>query len=465
MNSDANDFSDEPAAIDAGMDSIFAREKWEQRSPAPRPFEPWHRPRKQLVREEVWGAEIDWLIRQKHVGDESVRYLGLPGADLLDLRYIYQEFCKTGEHRLKFLGFDSAALPNSLHGDALNISLQEVRSLPHVDKGSEVLGDNFRLLADKQSIAWAAAERMGPFDVINIDLCTQLAAEEPAMDVSIYNAIYNICALQNRRPGPWSLLLTSRIDRESVASTALEKLVQALKHNLENCPGFLQSFSDIMGLNDISMAGIADLTDGDFLNATMIGLAKWLLGLACDINNRFSVSEIIGYRVYGGAPHLDMVSVVYRFVPVVVMPADRIGLATAAPERPSECEQAAEIPSAIVGIVDVDAKLRDTPKLYETFRDKTAELLQQARYDPLAYKKWADSKRGPIAQSSGKLCAAESSSPDRIAPLGGRVAGWPWVMVHPCPVDRAYRTLLAWILHLPPSAVSLVGDIRFCRSA
>jgi hypothetical protein len=34
-----------------------------------------------------------------------------------------------------------------------------------------------------------------------------------------------------------------------------------------------------------------------------------------------------------------------------------------------------------------------------------------------------------------------------------------------CLVDGVYWVLLAWILHLPPSAVSLVGDVRFCRSA
>ena len=32
-------------------------------------------------------------------------------------------------------------------------------------------------------------------------------------------------------------------------------------------------------------------------------------------------------------------------------------------------------------------------------------------------------------------------------------------------VDGAYRTLLAWTLHLPLSAVPLVSDVRFRRSA
>ena len=31
--------------------------------------------------------------------------------------------------------------------------------------------------------------------------------------------------------------------------------------------------------------------------------------------------------------------------------------------------------------------------------------------------------------------------------------------------DVVYWVLLAWILHLPPSAVSLVSDVRFYRSA
>jgi hypothetical protein len=34
-----------------------------------------------------------------------------------------------------------------------------------------------------------------------------------------------------------------------------------------------------------------------------------------------------------------------------------------------------------------------------------------------------------------------------------------------CRVARAYRCVLTCVLHLPPSAVSLVGDVRFRRSA
>jgi len=44
--------------------------------------------------------------------------------------------------------------------------------------------------------------------------------------------------------------------------------------------------------------------------------------------------------------------------------------------------------------------------------------------------------------------------------IHGVRAGW-----LSCLVDSAYRTLLPSIPHLPPSAVSFVGDVRFRRSA
>lgn len=381
--------ADESDASDSA-DSIFAVSSYRQRPPTPRQFKPWHKPRKQLVREEVWGSEIEWLLKQKQSADNTLKYLGLPGADLLDLRYIYQRFCSDGTYSLKFLGFDEGALPGSDYRDSLNVSLQEVRSLEYVDKGSEVLGDNFRLLADKDSIAWDAAKRLGPFDVINIDLCGQMVNDDPAMDISIYNAIYNLCSLQNRRTAPWILLLTSRVNRESVASAALERLMEAIATNFSSCPDFVRSFQSSLGFGDVSAESLAALGDEGFFATMMTGLAKWLLGLAHDMKARFSVSKTVGYRVYGGAPYLDMASTVYRFEPATVISPDPLGLATAIPVLPSECDQAPDIPVAVSRVLDIDAELRDSPSLYDMFRDHTAELLVQARYDAEAYKVWAD---------------------------------------------------------------------------
>jgi hypothetical protein len=131
----------------------------------------------------------------------------------LDIRYLYERFCKDGDYELRFLGFEKSAKPASPYSSALNVSLQEVRSLEHVDKQSEILGDDLRLLADDNSIAWGTAKRLGPFDAINIDLTDHMARDEPAFDLSIYNVIHQVCGLQQRRPLPWTLFLTSRLDK------------------------------------------------------------------------------------------------------------------------------------------------------------------------------------------------------------------------------------------------------------
>src|SRR5215469_1547520 len=105
---------------------VFNRTSYrEELAPARRDFKPWHRPRKQAVRQIQWGSEINWLLAHKSPDDRSLRYLGLPGADLLDIRYFYSRFCSDGSHKLTFLGFDESAKPGSKYRDALNVSLDE----------------------------------------------------------------------------------------------------------------------------------------------------------------------------------------------------------------------------------------------------------------------------------------------------------------------------------------------------
>ena len=69
-------------------------------------YKPWHRPRKQFVRREQWSALLRRLYDEREPGD-AVRYLGLPGTDLIDLRYLYEEVCRANERPLRFLGFNS----------------------------------------------------------------------------------------------------------------------------------------------------------------------------------------------------------------------------------------------------------------------------------------------------------------------------------------------------------------------
>lgn len=379
----------EPERSDFRLDSIFEVTSYATRPPVELPFRPWHKPRKQAVREEQWGREIEWLLNRKPEGDKTLRYLGLPGPDLLDIRYLYERFCSDGSHDLTFLGFDKSALKDSPFRDSLNISLREVRGLEHVNGQSDIIGDDFRLLSNSRSIAWDRATKLGPFDAINIDFCDNIAADKPTISLSTYNAIHGICGLQQRRTHPWTLFLTSRITRNGFSAEAVMKLLEAIQNNLTDCPAFASELGDAFGIIEASPATAATWDEGNFFAGMTIAISKWLLGLAVEMRSKFTISSTIGYRVYGKSQYFDMLSIVLRFEPVNSIPADFRGLASADPVLPSECAQAAKLPRRVLKIRDIDQELDSNPELRESFVDKAADLLQQARYNPDAYRRWA----------------------------------------------------------------------------
>ena len=81
----------------------------------PKEFKPWHKPRKQFVRREQLSALLLRLYEKREPGD-PLCYLGLPGTDLIDLRYLHEQLCSESERPLRFLGFNTEAQPgNNAH--------------------------------------------------------------------------------------------------------------------------------------------------------------------------------------------------------------------------------------------------------------------------------------------------------------------------------------------------------------
>src|SRR5688572_2250608 len=128
------------------MDDEFPLIAYEAPSREKKPFLPWHRPRKHFVRHEQWQQQIENLVDAGQVEDQTLRYLGLPGTDLLDIRHFHRTLCEPKDLMLRFLGFNTAAHPQDVGQTELNISLDEVRKLPRVDPRSDVIADDFCLL-------------------------------------------------------------------------------------------------------------------------------------------------------------------------------------------------------------------------------------------------------------------------------------------------------------------------------
>lgn len=180
--------------------------------PPKKAFLPWHKPRKQFVRNDQWCHFIGEMLDEMQVTNGTLTYFGLPGADLLDLRYFGSIVCDPRSLKLRFLGFVDAADPQNGDQVELNISYDELSKSASVDPTSEIVSDDFRQLVNEDSIAWQKTLDLGPYDVVNLDLCDGFGAKAPGkINKTYYNAVSKLLAVQARKKTPWLLLLTTRV--------------------------------------------------------------------------------------------------------------------------------------------------------------------------------------------------------------------------------------------------------------
>jgi len=132
------------------------------------PWKPWHKPRKQWMRYNQWNREIELLIARLNLDDRALRYLSLPGDDLLDFRVV-AELCRAkGIKQVRLVGFNKLAdSPKS--PQRLAFAMHEVYSLDVVAENSDIHVDDFNAISDTQSVAYKFAKEKGPYDIINLD--------------------------------------------------------------------------------------------------------------------------------------------------------------------------------------------------------------------------------------------------------------------------------------------------------
>jgi hypothetical protein len=372
-------------------DDLFGAEFYEAQLPTRKEFLPWHRPRKHFVRQHQWCEQIGRLLESLEGGDETIRYLGLPGDDLLDLRHFHAAICEPNQRRLRFLGFNSGARPSNSLQTEINISLDEVRKLPSVDPRSDVVWDDIAGVANENSIAWRMTREFGPYDVINLDLCDGFGASPPSgLTNTHYDAMARLMSLQSRRTKPWLLFLTTRVGAEHVNEQVMQKLVDKYSRNLDLCPEFRAASEERFAIGDRAALSAKLPEDLSSRLIFLIGLTKWLIGLAEGQQPRSKVElrSVIGYRVVSTDDHEDLISLALRIDPQDVPAADAMGLAQRPLPASTECQQAARAVARVASRVDADAVLLGNPELRQEMIDGTAQLLELARYDVNDYRTW-----------------------------------------------------------------------------
>lgn len=382
-----------PPDADSLADDIVEAGAYEATLPPKKDFLAWHRPRKQFVRDKQWREQIERMLDDAPRSDDTVKYLGLPGVDLLDLRYFHEHVCLTRNLKLRFLGFNTALAASNTQTE-LNISLDEIRRLGGVDSRSDVIGDDFVRVANEESIAWRRALDLGPFDVLNLDLCNGFAQHEVgAFNDTHYNAVAQLLTLQARHKSPWLFLLTTLAGPEHIHADVLTRLLNRYLANLSDCEVFRRASLEKFRVGDEDTMRASAETEEGLLPLFLCSICKWLAGIALAQNppSRVEARSVIGYRVHGGAETEDLISIAIRFTPTFVPGGDPVGLADNHADGPSECAIALQALNRVASRKNVDRILRDDPALNSDMADATARLLESARYDSDAYHEWANS--------------------------------------------------------------------------
>jgi hypothetical protein len=372
-------------------DDIVGASIYEASTPPKKEFLPWHHPRKQFVRAEQWTLQIERMLKDYTPEGHPLRYLGLPGTDLLDLRHFHAVLCEPRQLQLRFLGFSSAASSTSSLQVELNISLDEVKKLPFIDPLSDVLPDDIRRIANEDSIAFRRAQTLGPYDVINLDLCDGFGSDVPGtIDDTHYNAVGRLLSLQVRNKNPWLLLLTTRVGQAHVHATVVEKLMNKCIQNLAECDEFKETLKNSFSISDSGAFQEMAKSPAGLLVAFLIGISKWLLGMAVRNNPQASMElkSIIGYTIAKDSSCEDLVSLAFSFHPQTAPISDPMGLANQPVVIIEECPLSAKIVTRVAKRVNADEILKANGTLHKEMTEAMATLLEVARYNKNDYYEW-----------------------------------------------------------------------------
>ena len=377
--------TDQPYGQDDLTSGLFGDFEYAPPQTEPKEFKPWHKPRKQFVRREQLATLLLRLYETREPGD-PLRYLGLPGTDLIDLRYLHEQLCRANDRPLRFLGFNTEAQHGNPAHVQLNVSLDEVRRLPNVDTQSDVIPDDFRRIGNPNSIAWSRTLQHGPFDVVNIDLCDGLATDPPQNEGSIYTALAQLMALQARNSKPWLLLISTRLRRGMFDADAEHQLIGLFRENVAKCEGFAELCKELLE-SKVESIDPATCSEADLLILMIAAIGKWFSKLVqVQGPSRVQLASTHGYRIDPVAAQEDLVSFALRFDPIITASPDALSPTTPTPE--DECTTAKAILRRSARRLDVDTILEQQPDLHEELIGETERLLADARYEVAGYRRW-----------------------------------------------------------------------------
>lgn len=385
-----------------------------------RHFEPWHKVRKEFIRREQWSklviqyarrflvrelqqeTESEWSVdgRSADVPDaieisNPLKCLVIPGDDLLDIRALERD-TESIKCYIRYLGFNESHGSNQL-GTRVHIAHNDVTSSSRISNRSRVLHDRFQAVAKQNSQAYQYVKDLGPFHVVNLDLCDSLFPTKTGDLRSYYEALHRICEFQMKEMAtPWLMFITTETAPREVDAAQLDMLCSPTKCNMNAHAEFAAAFASVVPTSAMSSPiDCSQLDEKQLVDLFGVAIGKALLSFCSSAEPKWKVT-MLGSHIYSLNKELcvSMLSLAFVFIPVNRPPLDMTGLSSisSAARAPfDECAMATKLVLAVQRITNIDALLSDNVQLYAELRESSANLLESAGYNRNDYLRWVDS--------------------------------------------------------------------------
>lgn len=391
--------SGEDLAVDLGLDIDHSAVSLKRK------FLPWHKPRKQYIRNNQWNSVIVRLVDALDLKGKarSLEYLSLPGPDLLDVRALYS-VCADKEVRIRFTGLNAIAPDDKDATMDQLISLDELRGLQYIDPSSDVHPDHLERLSNKNSIAYQNVIKQAPtYDVINIDLCGSFLESPPKEKQSnYYEALFELLRYQaDNRTEDWLFFITTRTNKDMVHVETFERFVTVLegifdvdKVVYDKCHELGIFSKDVLVDKRIDRSKVDAFS---FNNLVSAGIGKWVLSALTAETPAYKskMLKLFGYNVLlDPAATCDMISFGFWCTKMPTKAVDAFGLAAGGANLSSEDAEVSvskcrvSVIDSISKIVDVDVHLAND-EAFEEALSSSVSLMRSARYDVESYIDWA----------------------------------------------------------------------------
>ncbi|EKG36690.1 hypothetical protein Pav013_3521 [Pseudomonas syringae pv. avellanae str. ISPaVe013] len=351
-------------------------------------YKPWHKPRKQFVRDKQWWYHLERLLTRSpgYQNVAVIKYFGLPGSDLLDVNFLSKKLSVAFVEKKLFVhGF----IDNTAEKEQADLRLSELLDRDNVDRQSKVDKYNFNALATNGSLAIEKLKEQGAYHLINLDFCDGIFKQVTFQSMM---ALFNV-QFAYMLDIPWLFCMTTRTDEAGVAKDLLLDLNRVFQESVSSDAEFLSALEEHKQAIFNLIKNKKSIADGQLAGADLSEVlqACFLYWVVCNAHQngaRMDVVSLMKYKVHGGSAYPDMYSYVVKFTKKFVVKPDLLGIVKANHSRESGVITADDVRADKVGAVkklskslDIDAFLSSDPASYDLYASEMKSLLAECGWD------------------------------------------------------------------------------------